>query len=244
MAVMIGVTGGAVADPVEDRTQQARAAADQGAARFHDRDYAGAVERFKAAYDLNRDASYLFNIAQAYRHAGDCVNSAEYYRRFLAEVPNPPNVERIREWYTDQQKCAEQRGGTAPRDRPDPVPHRPAPTTPPRDTPSLVVPLVVGGVGVVALAVGGGFLVRASNLASERDRLLADCSLANPCSADLVTDLDRRGSRANTLGAVSLGIGVVAVAAGATLWALSRRRSPVTIVPADRGAAVTAAWSW
>src|SRR5262249_7162093 len=96
VTISLGVAS-AYAQP-SDRDAQARAAADEGAARFHDKDFAGAAKHFKDAYELNQDPSYLFNVAQAYRHAGDCVNAAEYYRRFLAEVPHPPNEDMVRAW--------------------------------------------------------------------------------------------------------------------------------------------------
>ena len=59
---------------------------------YHDAgDYAAAVAAFKEAYVLAPSPGLLFNIAQAYRLAGNCDEAAWMYRRFLDTNPNGPN---------------------------------------------------------------------------------------------------------------------------------------------------------
>src|SRR5882757_3763412 len=131
MLALIAWTGGAHAAP-NDPAARAQAAADAGSALFERNDYAGAAVKFKEAYALTKDPSYLFNLAQVYRHAGDCVSAADYYGRFLGEVPNPPNVEKIRGWYASQMACAKAK--TSP--KPDgPTPDSPKPDSPKPDGP-------------------------------------------------------------------------------------------------------------
>lgn len=47
-----------------------------------------AIEAFRKAYELEKDDAlkpiYLYNIAQAYRQAGDCENAVFFYKRFLS----------------------------------------------------------------------------------------------------------------------------------------------------------------
>ncbi len=85
--------------------QQGDLAAMDAETKFKSGDYAGAVEKFKLAYQLDADPGYLFNIAQAYRLARDCASSANYYRQFLEKVPSPPNLDQVKGWLADQEAC-------------------------------------------------------------------------------------------------------------------------------------------
>jgi tetratricopeptide (TPR) repeat protein len=254
LAIMLAATT-ARAQPAqpapEDRDAQARAAADEGAARFAQNDYAGAIAKFKEAHDLNRDPSYLFNIGQAYRHAGDCVNAADYYGRFLNEVPDPPNAEKIRAWHTSQLDCAK---ALAPKQdkpiaQPPPQPPSREPTAPDpeRDRGGRGgITLALAGAGVAASAVGGFFLWDSRYLHRQRDALLADCTIAAPCSGGLVDDYDRRGKRANTIAIIGLAVGGIALGTSAVLFVLDRRReaAPIAIAPVPGGAVIASALTW
>ena len=67
---------------------KARELAERGRT-FHDAgDYSAAVSAFKEAYVLAPSPGLLFNIAQAYRLAGNCDESAWMYRRFLDTNPS------------------------------------------------------------------------------------------------------------------------------------------------------------
>src|SRR6476646_8375479 len=43
-----------------------------------------AVELFSEAYEQSPDPTFLFNIAQTYRQAGDCKQAQFFYKRYLA----------------------------------------------------------------------------------------------------------------------------------------------------------------
>ena len=241
-----------------DGPQDAHAheAADAGAALFANNDFAGAAAKFREAYDLNHDPSYLFNVAQAYRHAGDCVGAADYYGRFLADVPHPPNEDKIRSWYAAQLQCAKEHAA-APPEPPKQEPPKPEPprSEPPKPEPLPVtqsdrghrgLALALAGTGAVALGVGGFFAWDAHYLAGQRDALLARCSAAAPCLPAVVSDYDRRGSRASTIAIVGFAGGALAIAAGATLFVLSRSETapPVAVAPVRGGAVAGASFTW
>jgi hypothetical protein len=100
--------------------------------------------------------------------------------------------------------------------------------------------------GAAALGVGGFFLWDAGYLADQRDKALAACTLARPCSGDLLEDYDRRGKRANTLAVVGFAAGGLAIAASAVLFLLDTgsSSSSVAITPMEGGAFVSGARTW
>ena len=231
-ALVVGVAI-AHAQPA-DREARARALAEEGTARFQQYDYAGAVAKFKEAFELNADPSFLFNIAQAYRLAGDCPNAADYYGRFLTEVPDPPNAEKIRGWHTSQVECAKAR---AKREQPPPPPP-PPPTEEPRSG-RLGLVIAFGATSAVGFGFGTFFLWDAIYLKSQRADFIDNCSVASPCPAGVVNDYDARGSRANALAAIGMTVGGVALAATAAVYFLSREsETPVAMVPISGGAMI------
>ena len=50
-----------------------------------------AIELWMQAYETFDAPEFLFNIAQAYRHKGDCEQGPFFYRRYLSTKPNAPN---------------------------------------------------------------------------------------------------------------------------------------------------------
>src|SRR5262245_1338853 len=94
------------AQPATDAKTRANAAFAAGETAYKAGQFLDAAAQFKAAYDLDPDPGYLFNIAQAYRFAGDCVSAADYYRQFLTEIPDPPNADKIRGWADETAECA------------------------------------------------------------------------------------------------------------------------------------------
>src|SRR5690349_21094377 len=89
LATFSGVARANEKIPPERVPQKARELADKGRA-YHDAgDYMKAVAAFKEAYVLAPSPALLFNIAQAYRLAGDCDDAAWMYRRYLDTNPGP-----------------------------------------------------------------------------------------------------------------------------------------------------------
>lgn len=55
--------------------------------RFSAGDYAGAIDDYRAAYQLRQLPTLIFNIAQAHRKAGQIQEALTNYERFLKEDP-------------------------------------------------------------------------------------------------------------------------------------------------------------
>jgi tetratricopeptide (TPR) repeat protein len=64
---------------------------DQGTKAFNLGEFARATTEYKAAYEAKSDPVFLYNIAQAYRLAGDLTQALFFYRSFLRNLPTTPN---------------------------------------------------------------------------------------------------------------------------------------------------------
>ena len=243
-ALVLVLAAVAHADPEQDA--KAKQAADAGAALFQANDFAGAVSKFQEAYELNHDPSYLFNVAQAYRRANDCVHAAEFYRRFLDQVPHPPNETKIRGWYGTAQQCAKEHGQVDTPPTTELVKQQPAPPAPPHADSHLGFAIGLAATSAVAFGIGGFFAWDSSYLEDHRKAFLAGCTASNPCSAAVVNDYDGRGSRANTIAVVGLVAGVATLATGAALYFLGSdaETPPVAVVPLPGGAFIRRGWAF
>jgi tetratricopeptide (TPR) repeat protein len=74
----------AAAEPPEER---ARSLAAEGRKAFEAEDYALAIERYEAAYQLKPAPGLLFNIGQCHRKAGRYDEALGYFRRYLDSMP-------------------------------------------------------------------------------------------------------------------------------------------------------------
>ena len=259
--LVVLVATSAHADPAADA--KAKVAADAAKVLFAKDDFKGAAAKFEEAFSFNRDPSYLFNIAQAYRHAGDCIRAADYYGRFLSAVPHPPNEDKIRVWYASQLQCAKERSANTEPPKPEepkpdpPKPEEPKPDPPPikptpQPTPSgggnRGLAIALAGTSVAAFAFGGFFAWDAGYLSDRRAAFLDRCSTSNRCDSAVVNDYDRRGSRAQTLAIVGFAAGGVALAASATLFVMSRSSSesppPIAVTHIEGGVILTHASVW
>jgi len=91
-----------------------------------------------------------------------------------------------------------------------------------------VLPWVVGGVGVAALASGGVFFALRQGAKSDLDK---GCNLPNNACPESLRDTQNKGELYNTLTMVSLGVGIVGVGAAAYLFIAQSHSSEKT---ADR----------
>jgi tetratricopeptide (TPR) repeat protein len=232
--------------PADDAGERSRAADAEGKVLFEQDNFSAAIAKFTEAYELLNDPAYLFNIAQAYRLMGDCENSAVYYKRFLDDVPHPPNEDKIRAWYVSQLECVNAKAKRAPSPAPAPVPVAPQPTTS-STSGKRIAAYALAGTSLVAFGVGGYFLWDAGNLRDARDERLAGCTMLDPCDAGPIDDYDRRGSRANILSIVGFAAGGAALAGAVALFVLDRRErteTPIAITPLPGGAMFAGGIAW
>ena len=67
-----------------------------------------AIELWRQAYETYDAPEFLFNIAQAFRHKGDCEQSVFFYRRYLDTRPNARNRGEVEKHIEDlERKCRE-----------------------------------------------------------------------------------------------------------------------------------------
>src|ERR1700689_5536916 len=101
----------AIARPVRSQNvdsdvhAKSRATAAEGQQLYSHGKFIEAAERFAAANDLEPDPAYLFNPARAYRFGNACAKAADYSRRFLAAVPNPPSPDKLHRYIDDMDAC-------------------------------------------------------------------------------------------------------------------------------------------
>jgi hypothetical protein len=69
----------------------------EGKSLFDAGKFGEAARVFYEAYELSGKPELLYNVAQAYRQAGELVESQRYYKRYLDELPDAPNAEEVLE---------------------------------------------------------------------------------------------------------------------------------------------------
>jgi len=219
----------------------------EGQAAYDRTDYAMAVTKWQASYDLSKESGLLFNLAQAKRLSGDCVGANATYRRFVADDADPTS---------EQHKLAED----LVRELEGTCPAQPAMVAPPKVVGLLtlgggldlsqglndrkssstqsgrtwkIAGLITGGAGVVVFAVGLGL---GRHGASIGDEVTAAC--ATSCDWEAQKDKDARGRRAVTIGKALDVVGIAAIAGGALFYYLGARQETLTVAPTPGGGGV------
>lgn len=226
---------------------RARALAMQGRA-YHDAgDYGNAIIAFKEAYVMAPSAGLLFNLAQAYRLAGNCDDAAMMYRRYLATDP-PAESRAIAEGHlATVDRCAHKAALGIPQDSTVKITTTRASgslfATSPRAKRAQLeknvgIGVIIGGGVALAIATYYGFEAHESAVDVEQ-------GYARGAKWSDLADIDARGERAQTLATV-FGIGGgVAVVGGVALYMLGRRAeqfAPIAVAPSKQGATVSATW--
>ena len=224
IGVMLGALGVARADTPAKAA--ATAAYREGQRHYAAGEYPAAAARFLDAYDADPDPVYLFNAAQAFRFAEDCVQAATYYRRFLAAVVSAPNLDRVRANLDEMEACVKRLAQPPP-------PPPPAPVALPANPPATAAPpatdhdagitrrrigIALGVAGLAAAGVGVWF----QHDVGYFERRVASCVPARPCTASEVDRWNDRGNRASLAAIASYSVAGVAILGGATLYVLGR----------------------
>jgi hypothetical protein len=211
----------------------------EGKAAYDRADFATAVTKWQASYDLSKESALLFNLAQAKRLAGDCTGALATYRRFVETDAAPmPEQHKLAKDLTRELE------GTCPEQKPVVI-------QPPKvDRPTFlndrqsdrtwkIAGFVTGGVGVVTIAIGLGLGHHGSSVG---DEITAAC--ATSCDWTALKDKDARGKREVTIAKVLDVAGVAAIAGGAVFYYLGIRQETLTLVPAPGGGVVSWSGSW
>lgn len=69
----------------EEEKDEAESLSDKAIAEFSAKNYAGAVELFQQAYEIDPNPNYLFNIGRVYEEAGEFEPAVEYYAKFVKQ---------------------------------------------------------------------------------------------------------------------------------------------------------------
>jgi hypothetical protein len=230
---------------------KARQLAEKGRNAHNAGDYNAAVAAFKEAYVLAPSPGLLFNIAQAYRLAGNCDESAWMYRRFLDTNPIGEHRALAEGHLASVEKCGS--GGLrvsspeVPRDHIKlPEPETKLIELASSDTRGAKYKRYGIGtaIGGGALLAGAAFFAIDANDASNT----VEGTYKRGGKWDDIKDVDARGKRSATIATV-LGVGGgVAVATGAVLYAVGRRYETaqhVAVTPtAGGGAQVSLSWGF
>jgi tetratricopeptide (TPR) repeat protein len=233
------------ADSSSKAQADATAAYQEGQRRYLAEDYLRAAEQFEAAYDLDPDPAYLFNIAQAYRFGKQCTKSIESYQRFLAVVAKPPNAEAVAGYIREQEACAKAEAApvivqpplvVTPAPEPDPIVPV-APVHPSRTRTYVAVGMLAGGAVLAGAATY--FAIDAERAESDREALCKQCVWDDEHTKE-ERRLDARGRRDQIFWATGYSLAGVAVATGVYLIVTGgSREHRVTVAPARRGAVLS-----
>lgn len=233
--------------------QRARELAEKGR-KFHaSGDYTDAIAAFQEAYALAPSPGLLFNLAQAYRLAGNCSEAAWMYHRYLDTEPSSAQRRLAETHLATVERCAHGTPDLAisphPFDGKIPAPEtEPAAASVERST-RHPVPTRSGREQLgIALGVGGAVLLAgAAYFAYDAWDASSSVSSTYHKGGDGggLGPTDARGQRSETY-AEWLGVGGgLAVASGVTLYLLERRSERAehfAVVPTPHGAAMHVSW--
>lgn len=213
-----------------------------GSKHFELAEYQAAIADFKEAFRISDRPELLFNIAQAYRLANDCVQARTFYKTYLRRVPDAPNAAKVKERIDELEACANQAAVAAPPPDAAPVVVAP-PIAPPIATRERTWKTKAGfaslGAGALGVGVGVVFALRGR---SKADALRDACAIE--CTAETARTLDDAGAAANRNAVVGLVVGGALVATGVALVILdrpSRETGPAISVGAN---GASASWRW
>jgi tetratricopeptide (TPR) repeat protein len=211
----------------------AREDAARGQAHYDRGEYDEAIVYFRAAYDAVPSAGLLYNLGQSYRLKGDCVQAATMYRQYLLVSGTSRYHSLVEGHLASLEACVRERlGGHV---------LQAVPETPGRT--SKRAGLFLGGAGLAVASVG---TVLAIDAMRGEEREVA--RLADDKHEDMPDPLAQPGQsdRNVTVATALIAGGLVATAAGATLYYLGRRDEKraaiLSLSPTHKGATASVAW--
>jgi len=262
IAWVLLVTATAVAQPAPpDPQTRAKELYNQGTKHFNLREYPEAVVAFKEAYRLYSEPLFLFNIAQAYRLSGDCLDAHGFYKTYLRVSPTAPDRAKVEKFIAELEPCATAAAASTATDKSvtdanvtdTPIIDKPVADTPAIDKPVADKPVdnVPPGPAVVPprplpsgnrnikiaglATIGGGVLLLigggAFSFRAARTESDIEATCAGGCDGAEIDSLDRRGRSAQRTATTLYIAGGVITAAGGALVAYA--------ILTDRAEAIT-----
>ncbi len=132
-------------------SESAQAHFDRGAKLYNLGHFQEAIPEFEQAYDLDPSPIFLFNIAQSHRQLGNKERALFFYRRYVEQAPNAPNLDDVQRRMKELQAALQQQSEPKPKPPTD-VP--PAADTregaPPNDETTPAQPVSPGAVAPAA----------------------------------------------------------------------------------------------
>ncbi|MCU1282083.1 MAG: hypothetical protein JWM53_5629, partial [bacterium] len=245
LCVML-VGGAAAAAP----DNVARVLTHQGLELYKRGEYQAAIDRFKQAYLVAPAPLLLYDVAQAYRLAGDCAAARRYYVEYQAADADGARRAGVDGRIADMERCARAAVEVAPvvaptpavEPRPNAAPAAavvvtPSPSPSPQHHRLRIAALGVGAAGLALVATGVYFSVRAADDSSQVGRLYA----GGGSWSDHYQSLQGDGRAATSASIALYTVGGAALATGALLWTLDRRRHERFVAAVAPGS-IFAAW--
>jgi tetratricopeptide (TPR) repeat protein len=237
VAIVAVCNGAGMAQPVDHKAEATAKEHYRKGMRLYDLGrFDEAIHEFESAYQFQEDPFYIYNLAQAYRRAGNPGKALEFYRTYLRKAPDAADRAEVEQRIAALEAAQGPGQGTPTAPSLPPLEGNPAPVpAPTRVLPPPTAPLPEGGpmaapdvahgpgrmvIGGVATGVAGLAMIGTGVFFGLRAKQKQDDSRNAP-----VYDpgLDDSASSARTLEYVFLGVGTAALATGTVLLVLGLR---------------------
>lgn len=249
--VLLAVPVGAIAQPAKSPEERAGELVDEANRHYNVAEYKEAIAAYKEAYKLIPEPLLLWNLAQAYRLAGDCTNALTFYKNYVREAPGGQFRAMADQRIPEMEACAKKAppptgttdtppaGSTdTPTDAGDPrlndplgdgrTPGEMGPAGPPENGGNVAPPPSSGGslrIAGYALTGAGALGLVAGGYFSLKARSLAgdaERACATECTGAELMDFDRQGDAADRNATIAYIAGGVMLAAGVATIVITR----------------------
>jgi tetratricopeptide (TPR) repeat protein len=215
--------------PTEADKAAAEEVFDQGFGSYQEGDYEKAIEYWEDAYRRDCTAHLLLlNLASAYERIPDKPNAIKALKTYLERVQDDPNQEQLRRRIEnlEEQVASEQvvTPVAPPQSEPskEKLPFQSDEQAPARS--KSIAPWIVVGSGGVVTIVGAVLLLDGAKKVSDSNDICPDRQCPQTKEGRDAKTKGNRGRTEMTLGWVSAGVGVAAVAGGLTWHFLGKNR--------------------
>lgn len=202
--------------------QAARLLFESASRAYEAGNFTDALARYTNAYQLSERAPLLYNIAICHDRLEQKEEAADFYERFVAEVPDSPRVGIARSRGEILRASLERNAQTTvvETEGPDTQDHDGPEVTPPEPTSSRslagpIASFAVGGAGLITFVVAG--LISSSRLTVAEGTCMTPAGPMGPggCNSDELDGVDRAALIAD----IGLGLAIAGTAVG-VVWLL------------------------